>query len=49
MDNLVDMYDEVIESFFEETKTASANFNEKNISWKTQNFYKFDPNNIKTD
>ena len=49
MDNLVDMCDEVIEPYFEETKTVSANFKEKNITWKTQSFYKCDPNNIKTD
>ena len=49
MDNLVDMCDEVIESYFEETKTVSANFKKKNITCKTQNVYKRDPNNIKTD
>ena len=49
MDNLVDMCDEVIESYFEETKTVSANFKKKNITCKTQIVYKCDPNNIKTD
>ena len=38
MDNSAIMYDEVIESYYEETKTVPINFNEKDITCKTQNF-----------
>ena len=34
MDNSAIMYDEVIESYHEETKTVPTNFNEKNITCK---------------
>ena len=33
------MCDEVIELYNEETKTIPTNFNKKNITFKTQNFY----------
>ena len=31
--------DEIIESYEEETKTISTNFNERKATYKTQNFY----------
>ena len=39
MDDWAIICDEVIKSYNEEIKTISTNFNEKNISCKTQNFY----------
>ena len=39
MDDSVIMCDEVVESCDEEIKTIPTNFNENNITWKTQNFY----------
>ena len=33
------MFDEVIESYDEETKTIPRNFNEKKATCKTRNFY----------
>ena len=39
MDDSVIMWDEVIDSYDEERKTAPANFNEENITCKTQSFY----------
>ena len=39
MDDSVIMCDEVIESYDEETKTVSTDFNEKKATFKTQNFY----------
>ena len=39
MDDSVIMCDEVIESYDEETKTVSTDFNEKKATCKTQNFY----------
>ena len=33
------MCGEIIESYNEETKTTSTNFNKKKPSFKTQNFY----------
>ena len=41
MDNSVIMCDEVIETYDEEIKTIPTNFNEKNITCKTQIFYIF--------
>ena len=39
MHDLTILWDEVIESYDEETKTISRNFNEKKETCKTQNFY----------
>ena len=39
MNDLTILWDEVIESYDEETKTISRNFNEKKETCKTQNFY----------
>ena len=39
MDNSAIMCDEVIESYYEETKTDLTIFNGKNITYKTQNLY----------
>ena len=39
MDDLVIKCDEVIKLYDEEIKTIPTNFNEKNITFKTQNFY----------
>ena len=39
MDDSVITCDEVIESYDEEIKTIPANFNQKNITCKEQNFY----------
>ena len=39
MDDLVNTYDEVTESYDKEVKTIPTNFNEKNITCKTQSFY----------
>ena len=39
MDDSVIIYDEVIKSYDEEIKIILTNFNEKNITCKTQNFY----------
>ena len=39
MDDAAIMCNEVIESYYEETKTVPTNFNEKNIACKTQNVY----------
>ena len=39
MDDSAIMCDEVIESYYEETKAVPTIFNEKNITYKTQNFY----------
>ena len=39
MDDSVITCDEIIESYEEETKTISTNFNEKKATFKTQNFY----------
>ena len=39
MDNSAIMCDEVIESYYEETKINPTIFNGKNITYKTQNFY----------
>ena len=39
MDDLAITCDEIIESYEEETKTISTNFNGKNATCKTQNFY----------
>ena len=39
MHDLTILRDEVIESYDEETKTISRNFNEKKETCKTQNFY----------
>ena len=41
MDNSAIMCDEVIESYYEETKTDLTIFNGKNITYKTQNLYIF--------
>ena len=38
MDDLVITCDEVLEKYEEEIKTIPTNFNEKNITYKTQNF-----------
>ena len=38
MDDSAIMCDEIIESKYKETKTVPTNFNEKNITFKTQNF-----------
>ena len=39
MDNLVITCDEVIKSYDKEMKTTPTNFNEKNVTCKTQGFY----------
>ena len=39
MDDSFMIYDEVIESYDEEIKSIPTNFNEKNITYKTQSFY----------
>ena len=39
MDDSVNTYDEVTESYDKEVKTIPTNFNEKNITCKTQSFY----------
>ena len=39
MDDSVITCDEVMKSYDEEIKTIPTNFNEKNITCKTQNFY----------
>ena len=39
MDDSVIMCDEIIESYDKETKTVPTNFNEKNITCRTPNFY----------
>ena len=39
MDDLAITCNEIIESYDEETKNIPTNFNEKNITCKTQNFY----------
>ena len=39
MDDLVITCDEVLEKYEEEIKTIPTNFNEKNITYKTQSFY----------
>ena len=39
MDDSAIVCDEVIESYDEETKTISTNFNEKKATCKMQNFY----------
>ena len=39
MDDLVIVFDEITESYDEETKTIPTNFNEKKATCKTQNFY----------
>ena len=39
MDDSLITYDEVIESFDEETKTVPTNVNEKTITCRAQNFY----------
>ena len=39
MDDSAIMCDEIIESYNEETKTVSTNFNEKNITCKTQTLH----------
>ena len=39
MDNSAIICDEVTESYYEETKTVPTDFNETNITCKTQNFY----------
>ena len=39
MDDSAIMSDEIIESYDEEIKTVPTNFNEKNITCRTQNFY----------
>ena len=39
MDDSAITFDEIIESYEEETKTISRNFNEKIITWKTRNLY----------
>ena len=39
MDDLAIMYNKIIESYDEETKTIPANFIEKKTTYKTQNFY----------
>ena len=39
MDDSVIMCDEIIESYYEETKTILLSFNEKKATCKTQNFY----------
>ena len=39
MDDSAIMFDEIIESYDEETKTLPTNFNEKKATCKTQNFY----------
>ena len=39
MDDSAITCDEVIKPYNEEIKTISTNFNEKNITCKTQNFY----------
>ena len=38
MDDSAIMCHEVIQSYYEETKTVPTNFNEKNITCKTQHF-----------
>ena len=38
MDDSFMIYDEVIESYDEEIKSIPTNFNEKNITYKTQSF-----------
>ena len=39
LDDSVIMCDKVIGSYDEEIKTITTDFNEKNITWKAQNFY----------
>ena len=39
MDDSAITCDEIVESYHEETKTISANFNEKKATCKMQNFY----------
>ena len=39
MDDSAIMSDEIIESYDEEIKAVPTNFNEKNITCRTQNFY----------
>ena len=39
MDNSAIMWDEVIEACYKETKTFPTNFNEKNVTVRTQKFY----------
>ena len=39
MDDSTIICDEVIGSYDEKIKTISTNFNEKNLTYKTQNFY----------
>ena len=39
MDDSAIMFDEIIESYDEETKTLPTDFNEKKATCKTQNFY----------
>ena len=39
MDDSVNTYDEVTESYDKEVKTIPTNFNEKNITCKTQSSY----------
>ena len=39
IDDLAIMCYEIIESYNEETKIVRTNFNEKNITYRTQNFY----------
>ena len=39
MDDSVITCDEIIESYDKETKTVPTNFNEKNITCRTPNFY----------
>ena len=39
MDNSAIKYDEIIESYDEETETIPTNFNEKKATCNTQNFY----------
>ena len=39
MDDSAIMSDEIIESYDEEIKTVPTNFNEKNITCRTQNLY----------
>ena len=41
MDDSAIIFDKVIQSYDEEIKTISTNFNEKKVTWKTQNFYIF--------
>ena len=39
MDELANICDEVIKSYDEEIKTIATNFNEKEVTCKTQSFY----------